>query len=126
MLVSKGQLNMAFKLMREKNLIARQNFLCCGSCAGSAITTLAEQRIEKGKQIDGCCFYHGQANDDYENGNDFYIQYGNMDSNKIGEIGKPTKEVGDIVVECLKAARIGFEWDGSPDTAILILNKEVW
>jgi hypothetical protein len=119
---SSDKLNLAFRLMRKKGLIAYQNYSCCSNCAGIEITNEAEQRIEAGKatpeSIKGCCFYHRQDAESRDAGRSFYLAYGPMDSAKHDEIGLDTAEVGKLVVEALREAGVGFEWDGNPNTRI--------
>jgi len=135
------RLNRAFHLMRKRGLLARANYLCCGNCAGSAITDMAENLIDDGKRtkdsILGCCFYHAQDNeiiDAYLGRGDRYwgsyepvfpkdalhLRYGEMDSCGHGVIGLSTKEVGIIVCECLMEAGVGHRWDGNPGQTIRV------
>lgn len=117
------QLDSAFKKLRALNMIALQNFKCCGNCAGYAITEKAEQRIAKGKTVDGAVYYHGQDASDLRRGENFEIRYGQMDSVNCGQIGKPTVEVGKIVSQVFTEVGLPHKWDGDPFSTITVLQK---
>lgn len=117
-------LNNAFKEMRKEGLIARQNFLCCGNCAGYAITGLAEKAVKAGKKFTGVVYYHAQDNDRKKRGQDFNLGYGAVDSNEMGKLGLGTLKVGHLVCDTLKKHGVIYEWDGKPETTVLIKCKE--
>lgn len=121
----KERLGRAFRAMRKAGLLARQNFECCSSCAGYAISQRAEDLISSGKKkkedIKGCCFYHAQDNDDLVMGNAFYLAYGPMGTQKYDTVGLPNEQVAEIIIKCLKDEGIEIEWDGSGDTRIFVL-----
>lgn len=115
----------AFNLMNERGLIARENYECCQSCGGYAITVEAEKMIDEGKpkdEIKGCCFYHEQDMDNRCDGGEFYLAYGLMESGKHGYIGLSNEEVGRIVTACLTEVGVEFEWDGDGGTRIKVLD----
>lgn len=119
-------LNAAFRTLRKKGLIARQNYKCCTSCAGAAIAYDIEQMLDKGKvreAIKGGVFYHKQAGEDRARRGQFYLSYGSIHTQKYGEVGLPTKEVGEMVVEALRDEGIPFEWDGSPNKCIYVIER---
>ena len=116
----KGKLNQAFKDLRKEGLIARQNFMCCGSCAGYSLTEMAVNKVRAGKVVNGAVFYHNQDKESLYNDGTLYLGYGNLDSTELGEIGLPTIEVGKIVVRILEKNGLQYEWDGTEDQRILI------
>lgn len=113
------KLNIAFKIMRKNGLIARQNYLCCGSCAGYDLTIDAVKRVQSGKIVNGCCFYTRQDNSGLQFNGRVYLGYGCLESTEAGTIGLSTEHVGVIVVDALDRAGLKYEWDGNPDTRIL-------
>lgn len=122
-----NRLNDAFRAMRRAGLIARQNYLCCSSCAGAQIAVDIENKIDKDPKakdkIAGTCFYHRQdAAALGRRGNDaiMMLRYGNLDTQKHGMVGNTTEEVGRIVCQALRESGIGFEWDGDPSKCIEI------
>jgi len=111
----------AFKNLRKQGLIARANFLCCSNCAGSEIESyVSNLPEEKAKRIKGCVFWHKQDEDDIWRHGEMYLAYGSIDSSKHGEVGLPTKEVGELVVRALKEQGLSVEWDGDPHVRILV------
>jgi hypothetical protein len=128
-------LNRAFQAMRRWGLIARQSFMCCRGCAGSAIATELKEKIEGGKldpdTVKGCCTYNRQDAESRDAGKPFYLGYGPIEVHGINGSDKPVtlggtcEEVGNTVCEILEKFGIGFEWNGDCDTRILVLPKEV-
>ncbi len=117
----KDALNLAFKLMRQHGLIARQNFSCCGGCAGYEIATqVAEMSIEERAKVKGTVFYHRQDAANLRDEGECYLAYGQLELKEHGPIGLPTVEVGQLVAQCLTDAEVPFEWDGNPDTRIFV------
>jgi hypothetical protein len=115
------RLSTAFRAMRKAGLLARQNFLCCGNCGGYAMATKAVELKKAGKTVNGCAFYHAQANESKNEGRDFYITYGELDTTEFGTIGLPTVEVGKIVASCLADAGVKHEWNGDPNQNIKVV-----
>lgn len=119
----KEKLTRAFADMRKKGLVARQNFTCCNSCGNCKIADLAEKRIKRGEKVVGCCFYHAQDNMSRKTGQNFYLSYGEVDIKDMGKVGATTQEVGKIVCKSLESFGIEYEWDGTPYTRIMVLNR---
>ena len=128
--LNKKSLNLAFRELRSRGFMARQNFLCCSNCVGTSLATRAEILKDKNTPPQGCVFYHRQDAEAlkppetrWERKNDCYlmIRYGSLDTTKHGQIGLPTSEVGNIVAEVFRKYNIQFEWDGSPDSCIRVL-----
>lgn len=117
----KEAVNEAFVEMRKQGLLARQNFECCSSCAGYALTTLAVERVTKGAKIEGCCYYHRQDAERFENGGDLMLQYGQIESQEVGAIGRSTLEVGVMVCDILKKVGLLFKWNGKEESCIEVL-----
>lgn len=121
-------LTLAFQTMRKAGLIARMNFWCCGNCAGFAMAEKATQLIKDGKkkhdEIKGCVFYHNQANERKRAGKSFVLSYGHIGTQKYGDVGLPTKQVGKLVSKILSVFSIPHEWDGKPESCIRILQED--
>ena len=108
------KLTKAFKIMRTKGLVARQNFTCCQSCGGAKISQMAEAR-----GLDGFAFYHRQDADSLANGDGVYLAYGSRTGGDEEEIA-----VGRLVCEALTEAGLDYIWDGSNWTRIKVLEQE--
>lgn len=127
MVENKEKLNQAFKLLRKNFLVARQNFRCCQSCAGSEIATDVEKKLDAGKRVDGWVFYHHQdhqgAFESYRGrtmSGELHLAYTGGSTNKYEDNGISTLEVGKIVAVALEQVGLAYEWDGSSDQRILV------
>ena len=123
----KDRLNKVFKELRKRGLIARQNFSCCGGCAGSELATWYGElrKAGKGEKYKGLVFYHRQNTEHLRNDGETMLAYGDLSYYGSGD--KPefktplsTKEVGDILADVLKQENMYYEWDGDPGSKILI------
>lgn len=110
----------AFRLMRKRGLLARQNFSCCQNCGCSEMDTMKKEGTPEQRSAIGYAFYHQQDNENKENGQDFYIAYGVFGDAADGAAAA----IGQIVTFCLNAAGVVFEWDGNPSTRILVVQEE--
>lgn len=120
-MIDKDKLNHAFRQMRHAGLVARQNFSCCGSCAGYELTTdIVAMPVKKRAKVKGVCFYHRQDNDRLVHGKDLYLGFGPVDSEELGQIGLETVQVGRLVTSCLTLAGLAWEWDGTASQRILV------
>ncbi len=127
----KERLNEAFKDMRKAGLLARQNYLCCGSCAGYGIAGIFQERVDKDEKmlekIKGSVFYHHQDTENLNNPNteSFYLRYGKISTSKNNETALSTEEVGKIITEILTKHGIVCSWNGDADTCIEVFKKYV-
>jgi hypothetical protein len=118
---TKQKLDKAFEMMSAAGLLAEQNFMCCGSCAGYELSTQAATILkEEDRRVAGCVFYHGQDAENRNHGNDFYLRYGPLHTTEHGTIGESTEAVGCMVIGALTLAGVEHEWDGDPNHAIVI------
>jgi hypothetical protein len=106
----RAKLTVAFKSLRKQKLVARRNFMCCGSCASAALESVCEAKPE----ILGAVYYTQQAAADFNNGASVYLNYGGVKGRATDE------EIGKLVSIALKAAGVEFEWDGNPSACIKV------
>lgn len=119
---TKEKLNVAFRALRARGFIARQNFLCCGGCAGYKIAIDAEELVARGKKVEGGIFYHRQEGERLLAGANFYVHFSKIDSKKYGVLGSlPDVEIGKIIVREFTKAGLLVHWTGSADRAIQII-----
>ena len=132
--VDQDKVTNGFKAFRKKarevfggKVYARQNFLCCGGCASSALTTEIEAFNAKGKKTKaiGAVWYHKQDTGGMNRGHDLYIGYGAHDA--VGDCSKDmmTKRIGDLLFVCLEAEGLTLEWDGEIRTRIAVKADKV-
>jgi hypothetical protein len=132
---TKDNLNKAFKALRALGMLARQSFLCCSNCAGTALANDAEKMVDAGKTPKGCVFYHRQdaaalvppswdrpwRSRRPADKRTLMIRYGKLDTNKHGNVGLPTVEVGKLVCKTFDECGVPYEWDGNPDSCIQVI-----
>ena len=115
----------AFKILRSEGFVARQNFLCCQSCAGYALATrIGEMKEEKRAKVKGVVYYHNQDNTNLKERGSVYLAYGPVDTAEHGEIGLSGVEVGNAVVKALQAVGLDYEWNGSDAERIFVKAKQ--
>jgi len=111
----KTQLTKAFQTLRKQGFIARQNFSCCGSCAGYELTDMASDRKDKGVEVKGAVFYHRQDAEVFgsrSRSTMLNIRFSPLDSTKHGLIGLSQEVIGDAVVAALKEQGLSVRWSG--------------
>jgi hypothetical protein len=143
------KLDLAFKALRAAGYLARANFMCCSSCAGSKVANDLSKKIDAAKAAGktpklptGLVFYHGQDNDavrsflgqgrSWDRGGDtLYLRFGQIGVSGYGvsgygDVGKPTIEVGADVCKALKNAGISYKWDGTESACIEVSIKSAF
>jgi hypothetical protein len=85
----------AFRALRKKGYIAKQNFMCCQSCALAELPEGTEKYV----------FYHRQDNTQLIRTGSCHLAWG-------GD--------GKAIVDVLEAEGLLTSWDGSPHSRILI------
>lgn len=93
----KKDLTQAFKELRKLGYFARQNFMCCQSCAWSQVPEEKEDKV---------VFYHRQDTPDVNYGSVYLAWNGN----------------GNEIVEIM-SKYFKVEWDGSESTRIRVIEK---
>jgi Domain of unknown function (DUF6891) len=142
----KERLTLAFATMRSRyGLVARQNFLCCGNCAGTKIASdVSAMPGLKRSRVKGCVFYtrqdaakmepspkrtwlgagKGWATEHVPAGT--YLSFGEIDTQAHGTVGLPTEAVGRFVRLACEAAGLEVEWDGQAATRIWVQERREW
>lgn len=103
----------AFMLMRDSGLKARQNHLCCSTCAS---TDLHQKVVEEGEHGSlGYAFYHEQDAEGLKRDRAVYIGFGSVTGDDADD-----EEIGHIVASSARAAGLTVEWNESPHTKVLL------
>ena len=105
-LSDKERLNDAFKSLRKRGFVARQNYWCCQSCGWAAV----------GDEPKNVIFYHKQDAEAIVDGKlvgTLYVAHRFSEQSKGWEV-------------CAELAKNGLyvNWDGSDDTRIAVINKQ--
>jgi len=94
--IDKSRITEAFRELRKLGYFARQNFLCCQSCAWYEVPK------EKAEKV---VFYHNQDNDRLKSEGKCHLAW-------AGD--------GNEIVSVLNKHGVKTEWDGSSNTRIVI------
>ena len=117
-----NRISKAFQALRSQGFIARQSFMCCGSCAGAELSNRVEHYSDdiRGK-CKGCVFYTQQQAAAARDGADqIYLSYGPLHTDKAGTVGLSAEEVGRAVAGALHEAGVTFEWNGDGGQSIVV------
>lgn len=118
--IDRDKLGAAFKALRKLGFIARQNYLCCGNCAGCQIAIDIDKMPEEKKaKVQGAVFYHRQAREAMDDGHGLWLNYGPVSASGK-EYGLPTEQVGALALVTLREAGLLVEWDGNPATRLFV------
>ena len=94
-------LSKAFRALRKEGYTAKQNFMCCQSCAWAE---LSEKEAEK------AVFYHNQDYRDLKRGDDLYLAWS-------GD--------GNLIAETLIKNGMTISWDGTANTRIIVHSSSI-
>lgn len=93
---NKKKLNKAFTALRKAGYTAKQNFLCCQSCAWNALSD---------KEAEKAVFYHRQDTERMKESGELWLAWS----------GK-----GKEIVKILKEQGLTVEWEGKKGTRIMV------
>lgn len=113
--MAKQMLNEAFKSLRHRGIIARQNYKCCMSCGFSALEDEVKKRATSGKKINGVVFYHKQDNERRLDGHDIMLRY-DATTDELSQ-----EAIGKIICEEITKAGLVFQWDGKGSSCIRVI-----
>ena len=109
------RINAAFATLRKQGFIARQHFLCCGTCAGAALATqVGKMPAAKRAKVKGAVFTTRQD----RGARTLFIKYGRIEPENCAAVGLPTVAIGEALATALKAQGLAVEWDGSPNSCV--------
>lgn len=130
---TKVRLTKAFRYLRKQNgILAKQNFMCCGGCAGGTLATrITEENAKKPGRWNGSVYYHRQNNDSLIEDGEVYIHFGHAShcvdsSNVITGDDRPsdTVAIGQCAKEALERYGLEVEWNGGGGTCLLVKGVE--
>lgn len=103
----KARLGRAFaRLRKERQFLARQNFLCCLGCATAALPNDTAAWV----------FYHRQDGDNLRERGQCYLAFGANE----GSTDEDAIQVGQQVADFLRGESLEVEWDGTAMHRILV------
>lgn len=116
----------AFKQLRQLGIIARQNFMCCNSCAGNDIGNYIEKLSDnKRKKIRGMVYFCRQGETSFKETGDLYLQYCDRSTNaRPDDVDLSTKEVGKLICSVFKKLNIPYNWNGDDNKCIHVVTPK--
>ncbi|MBV6696121.1 DUF6891 domain-containing protein [Kitasatospora aureofaciens] len=123
------RLEAAFDALEEEGIVAAMDFTCCASCGYAEIGGEADEDSR------GFVFFHQQDTERAAAGQGLMLRYGGFRTadepdgphgtdGPDGSAERRTVEIGRAVAAALTAAGLPVEWDGSPETSILVAPLE--
>jgi len=113
---TRERLRDAFKELRQQDIIARMNFLCCQSCG---CYELAEQCEDKNKR--GYVFWHHQDEEHAQETGEYWIAFGGADGTLTPpEKGDSTENIAKDLIVALVRNGLKIKWSGSVDTRVKV------
>lgn len=100
----------ALKALRRQGMIARQNFLCCGNCAATALGIQLDKSRAAGKEIAGAVYFHKQDAESALKYGTLYLGYGAGDPYESR--GVESRAVGMLIVTALRSTGLDVKWSG--------------
>jgi hypothetical protein len=104
------RLHSAFVALNDRDIVARENFSCCGNCGAGEIW---EEIREHGATARGYTFFHMQDTDGAVDVGSLYLSYG---ATEPGE--EPALAVAHEIVAALREHGVRADWNGSWSTRI--------
>ena len=69
------RLELAFDMLDDKDIVARQNFTCCGTCGAAEINLEIEEFEAYGRRARGYVFFHQQDTESAVESGNLYLSY---------------------------------------------------
>ena len=110
----KDKLKSFFEALKKKRLYARQNFSCCGSCAGCELGEKLRVSQTRKTPKHGFVTYNRQDNQNIPYGY-VYMSYATL-----GNKEEDTR-LGQLVIKTAAEMGLATEWNGSASTRIKVI-----
>lgn len=112
---TKRKISQLFAALRKHDLIAKQNFACCMTCASTELGDMLDQ--DKTKK--GAVFYHHQDAQRFARTGELYLGY--IDALDNDQDGEPEqKRIARLIID--EATKLGLktEWSGDTSERVLV------
>jgi len=102
------RLELAFDMLDDKDIVARQNFTCCGTCGAAEINLEIEEFEAYGRRARGYVFFHQQDTESAVESGNLYLSYGASNNTADAVF----LQIGQEIFDTLKAVGLNAHWDG--------------
>lgn len=104
------RLQLAFDMLEDEDIVARQHFTCCGTCGAAEIGIEMDEFQElSGREAKGYVFFHQQDTEGAVESGSLYISYGAADATASAE---ENVAIGQRMFEVLQSVGLKPVWDG--------------
>lgn len=104
------KLQLAFDMLEDEDIVARQNFTCCGTCGAAEIGTEMDDHEDMSTRTPkGYVFFHQQDTESAVESGSLYISYGAADATAPAE---DALAIGQRLFEVLQSVGLKPIWDG--------------
>ena len=104
------KLELAFDMLEDEDIIARQNFTCCGTCGSAEIgAEMDDHEDMTARPPKGYVFFHQQDTESAVESGSLYISYGAADATAPAEA---SIAIGQRLFDVLQAVGLKPIWDG--------------
>lgn len=112
----------AFRELRQRGFLARDNYLCCRECAGTQLCEDATEMGYRGQKIRGAVFFSADDQEKRKELGYFAVSYGPLDTWN-GIVGEPALAVGYEACDVLRKHGLTVDWDGDEKTALVVVER---
>lgn len=102
------RLELAFDMLEDKGIVARQNFTCCGTCGAAEIGAEIEDYEANYRPARGYVFFHQQDTENVVETGNLYVSYGAANNGTDAVF----LQIGQEIFETLKSVGLKVHWDG--------------
>ena len=102
------RLELAFDMLEDRDIVARQNFTCCGTCGAAEISVEIEDFEFFGRKARGYVFFHQQDTESAIESGNLYLSYGASNNTADAVF----LQIGQEIFDTLKSVGLKVQWDG--------------
>ncbi|MEZ5998963.1 MAG: hypothetical protein R3B98_09745 [Hyphomonas sp.] len=103
------RLELAFDMLEDDGIVARQHFTCCGTCGASEIGAEIDDFEDLGRAAKGYAFFHQQDTESAVESGSLYISYGAANPEASNE---DCVAIGQQLFDALTKVGLKPIWDG--------------
>jgi len=108
------RLELAFDMLEDADIVARQNFTCCGTCGAAEISVEIEDFETRGRRARGYVFFHQQDTESAVETGELYLSYGAANNTADAVF----LQIGQEIADTLAAVGLKVHWDGKLERRI--------
>jgi hypothetical protein len=108
------RLELAFDMLEDADIVARQNFTCCGTCGAAEISVEIEDFETLGRRARGYVFFHQQDTESAVETGELYLSYGAANNTADAVF----LQIGQEIAATLAAVGLKVHWDGKLERRI--------